>query len=230
MDKDFELFARNHKITSTALHAYEKYAQNSRANVIEGGGASQQNIDVFTLMTKDRILFLKEELTTNIASILNAQLLFLSHIDDTMDITLMISSPGGSVSAMFGIYDTMQFITPDVRTVCLGHGRSGASILLSSGTPKKRYTFQHSQIMIHQLSAHAWGTYNTMETDLQHYQQSQRDMCNILSIHTGKTFEEIAKALEKDLWMTAQQAKDFGIVDHIITRNPTSTLAPNTPK
>jgi len=168
----------------------------------------------------DRIIFLGMGIEENIANIITAQLLFLESVDSKNDILLYINCPGGSVYAGLGIYDTMQYVSPNVATICTGMAASMGAILLAGGTKNKRSALKHSRVMIHQPSGGMQGQSTDMEITLKQIQELRKDLYNILSNHTGKSFNEIQKDSDRDKWMRADEAKKYGIIDEILIRKP----------
>ena len=154
----------------------------------------------------------------NISNIITAQLLFLESTDSKKDILLYINSPGGSVYAGLGIYDTMQYVSPDVATICTGMAASMGAVLLSGGTKGKRSALKHARMMIHQPSGGMHGQSTDMEITLKQMQDLRKDLYNILSLHTGKTYQQIEKDSDRDKWMRSEEAKDYGIIDEVLVR------------
>ena len=185
--------------------------------VIEQSSRGERAFDIYSRLLKDRIIFLGEEVTDVSANLIVSQLLFLESEDPGKDIQMYINSPGGSVSAGMAIYDTMQFIKCDVSTICMGMAASMGAFLLSGGAKGKRLALPNAEIMIHQPSAGTQGKVTDMEIDVEHFLRIKKNLNEILASNTGKTAEEVKAASERDHWMTADEAKDFGLVDKIIT-------------
>ena len=189
--------------------------------VIEQTSRGERSYDIFSRLLSDRIIFLGEEVTDKSASVIVAQMLFLEARDPEKDIQLYINSPGGSISAGFAIYDTMQYIRCDVSTICLGLAASFGAFLLAGGARGKRIALPDSEIMIHQPAIHGGGVQG-QATDIKivsdHIQKSRMRLNAILAQNTGKTVEEIALATERDHYLSAQEALEFGLVDKILTR------------
>jgi len=185
--------------------------------VIEQSSRGERAYDIYSRLLKDRIIFLGDAVDDAVANIVIAQMLFLESEDPEKDINLYINSPGGAVTAGLAIYDTMQYIRPDIVTICMGQNTSMAALLLSAGTKGKRYALPHSRIMIHQPLGGAQG--QATDIDIQAKEILKvRDMLNdILSEHTGQPIEKIREDTERDYFMTAEEAKAYGIVDRIIT-------------
>ena len=185
--------------------------------VVEQTSRGERSYDIFSRLLNDRIVMLSEEVNDTTASLIVAQLLYLEAQDPDKDIQFYINSPGGSVTSGLAIYDTMQYIKPDVSTICIGMAASMGAFLLSSGAKGKRIALPNAEIMIHQPSAGTQGKVTDMEIDVEHFLRIKKKLNEIMAENTGKTAEEIKEASERDHWMTAQEAKDFGLVDQIIT-------------
>lgn len=192
--------------------------------VVEQSSRGERAYDIYSRLLKDRIVFLVGEVEQHMANLVVAQLLFLESENPDKDIHLYINSPGGVVTAGMAIYDTMQFIKPDVSTLCLGHAASAGSLLLTGGTKGKRYCLPHSMVMIHQVL----GGYQGQGSDIQiHARETQRvsDQLNsILAKHTGKSVKQIEKDTNRDNFMSAESALEYGLIDAIITERPTAPL------
>lgn len=172
---------------------------------------------VFERLLRERIIFLGQQVDDEIANKLCAQILLLSAEDPTRDISLYINSPGGSVTAGMAIYDTMKYSPCDIATYGMGLAASMGQFLLSGGTKGKRYALPHARIMMHQPSAGVGGTAADIAIQAEQFAQTKREMAQLIAEHTGQTFEQITKDSDRDRWFTAEQAKDYGIVDHVIT-------------
>lgn len=172
---------------------------------------------IFNRLLKDRIIWMGEEVKDDMANRICAQMLYLEAQDPDKDIQLYINSPGGSVTDGMAIYDTMQYVKCDVSTICVGMAASMGAFLLSSGAKGKRIALPNAEIMIHQPSAGTQGKVTDMEIDVEHFLRIKKNLNEILASNTGKTAEEVKAASERDHWMTADEAKDFGLVDKIIT-------------
>ena len=186
--------------------------------VVEQSGNGERQYDIFSRLLKDRIIFLDGEIRDEMADLVVAQLIFLESEDPKKDISLYINSPGGSVTAGLAIYDTMQYIRPDVRTICVGQACSMASLILASGAPGKRSILPYARVMIHQPFGGVEGQATDILVGSKELQRIKKISSEILSKHTGKSEEEISKAIERDYFMDAEGAKDFGIVDLVMTR------------
>ncbi|UII29455.1 ATP-dependent Clp protease proteolytic subunit [Fulvivirga maritima] len=186
--------------------------------VIEERPGNFRAIDVFTRLISDRIIFLGMGVDDQIANIITAQLLFLESSDPKKDIIMYINSPGGSVYAGLGIYDTMQYVNPDVATICTGMAASMAAVLMSAGAKGKRAALPHSRIMIHQPSGGMQGQSRDMEITLKQMQELRKDLYQILADHTGQKYDKIEHDSDRDYWMRAKEAKEYGLIDEILER------------
>lgn len=187
--------------------------------VIEERQMNVVGMDVFSRLMMDRIIFLGVPINDYVANVIQAQLLFLESTDPKRDIQLFINSPGGSVIAGLGIYDTMQYVTPDVSTICTGLAASMGSVLLAAGKNGKRTCLQHSRVMIHQPSGGMQGQFTDMEISYKLIKDLRKELYEIYVVHTEKSFDEIEQDCLRDNWMTAQDAKEYGIVDEVLTRD-----------
>lgn len=187
--------------------------------IIEERQLNVAQMDVFSRLMMDRIIFLGDAIYDQNANIIQAQLLFLQSTDADRDIQIYINSPGGSVYAGLGIYDTMQYIQPDVATICTGMAASMGAVLLVAGAKGKRAALPHSRVMIHQPSGGAQGVASDMEINLREMLKLKKELYDIISEHSGQTFDWVEKASDRDYWMTADEAKGFGMVDEVLSRN-----------
>lgn len=185
--------------------------------IIEERQLNVAQMDVFSRLMMDRIIFLGDAVHEGIANIIQAQLLFLQSTDSKRDIQIYINSPGGSVYAGLGIYDTMQYIAPDVATICTGMAASMSAVLLCAGTEGKRAALPHARVMIHQPSGGAQGVASDMEINLREMLKIKKELYDILSKHSGQTYEWVEKASDRDYWMIAEEAKNYGMVDEVLT-------------
>ncbi len=185
--------------------------------VIEQTSRGERSYDIYSRLLKERIIFLGEEVTDAVASVVVAQLLFLEAEDPEKDIHLYINSPGGSVSAGFAIYDTMNYIKCDVSTMCLGMAASFGAFLLAGGAKGKRLALPNAEIMIHQPLGGAKGQETEIQIAAAHMAKTKALLNQILAENTGKSIEEIAKATDRDNWMSAQEAMDYGLIDSVVT-------------
>ena len=188
--------------------------------VVEQTGRGERSYDIFSRLLNDRIVFLSDEVNDTTASLVVAQMLFLEAQDPEKEISFYINSPGGSVTAGMAIYDTMQFIKCDVSTICIGMAASMGAFLLSSGTKGKRFALPHSEIMIHQPLGGARGQATDIQIQAEQILRVKRTLNEILSANTGKPIEIIEKDTDRDNYMTAQQALEYGLVDKIIAKRP----------
>ena len=185
--------------------------------VVEQTSRGERSYDIYSRLLKDRIIFLGEEVTDVSANIVIAQMLFLEAEDPSKDIHLYINSPGGSVSAGFAIYDTMQYIKCDVSTICIGMAASMGAFLLAGGTKGKRYALPNAEIMIHQPSGGAKGQATEIQIAAENILKTKKKLNEIIAANTGKPIEQVAQDTERDYYMSAEEAKEYGIIDSIIT-------------
>ena len=186
--------------------------------VIEQTNHGERSYDIYSRLLKDRIIFLGEEVTDVTASVIVAQLLFLAAEDPDKDINLYINSPGGSVTAGMAIYDTMQYIKPDVSTICIGMAASMGAFLLSGGEKGKRFALPNSEIMIHQPSGGARGQATEIQIVAENILKTKKKLNEILAQNTGKPYEQIVRVTERDNYMSAQEALEYGLIDAVITK------------
>ena len=186
--------------------------------VVEQSSKGERAYDIYSRLLKERIIFLTGQINDNVASLVTAQLLFLEAEDPKKEIYLYINSPGGLVTAGLGIYDTMQYIKPDISTLCIGQAASMGSFLLAAGTKGKRFSLPNSRIMVHQPSAGFQGQATDIEIHANEVLSLKKRLNEIYSKHTGKTVEEIKSALERDNFMTAETAKSFGLIDEVVEK------------
>ena len=188
--------------------------------VIEQSGRGERSYDIYSRLLKERVIFLVGEVNDQTANLVVAQLLFLESENPDKDISLYINSPGGSVTAGMSIYDTMQFIKPDVSTMCLGFAASMGAFLLAAGAKGKRYSLPNSKVMIHQVLGGARGQATDIEIHARDILRTKEQMNRILAERTGQTLEKIRNDTERDYFMTADEARDYGIVDQVIAKRP----------
>lgn len=188
--------------------------------IIEERQLNVAQMDVFSRLMMDRIIFLGDAIYDQNANVIQAQLLFLQSTDATRDIQIYINSPGGSVYAGLGIYDTMQYINPDVATICTGMAASMGAVLLVAGAKGKRAALRHSRVMIHQPSGGAQGVASDMEINLREMLKLKKELYDIISSHSGQSYEWVEKASDRDYWMTSGEAKEFGMIDEVLTATP----------
>lgn len=184
--------------------------------VVQQTSRGERSYDIFSRLLDDRIIFLGEEVNDTTASLVVAQLLYLEAQDPDKDIQLYINSPGGSVTAGMAIYDTMRYIKCDVSTICIGMAASMGAFLLSAGTPGKRYALPNAEVMIHQPSAGTQGKVTDMEIDVEHVLRIKRRLNELLAQHTGKSVEVIKADTERDHWLSAAEAQEYGLIDQVM--------------
>jgi ATP-dependent Clp protease protease subunit len=184
--------------------------------VVEQTGRGERSYDIYSRLLKDRIIFIGTGIDDNVANLVIAQMLFLQMEDPKKDIHIYINSPGGSVTAGLAIYDTMQFVTCDVTTYCMGISASMGAVLLAAGTKGKRYALPNSDIMIHQVSGGAQGQASDVERQVEFMFKLKKRLNRILSHHTGKPVEQVERDADRDYYMTADEAKEYGVVDHVV--------------
>ncbi len=220
IDKDeFRKFAvKGQGINGGVFDDYTSHVENMTQYVIEERPGNFRAIDVFTRLISDRIIFLGMGVNSQIANIITAQLLFLESSDPKKDIIMYINSPGGSVYDGLGIYDTMQYVNPEVATICTGMAASMAAVLMSAGTKGKRAALPHARIMIHQPSGGMQGQSRDMEITLKQMQELRKDLYQILSNHTGQKYDKIEQDSDRDYWMRATEAKEYGLIDEVLIR------------
>ncbi len=186
--------------------------------VIEQSGRGERAYDIYSRLLKDRIIFIGEQVVDSMANVIIAQMLFLESEDPDKDINIYINSPGGSVTAGLAIYDTMQYIKPDVATICMGQATSMGALLLASGTKGKRYALPHSRVMIHQPLGGAQGQATDIDIQAREILKIRDSLNDILAKHTGQDIERIRKDTERDYFMGSEEAKEYGIVDRVISK------------
>ncbi|MFN4007903.1 MAG: ClpP family protease [Chitinophagaceae bacterium] len=220
--KEFERYAVKHRnISSATLHHYTNHQiTNLTPYIIEERPLNIAQMDVFSRLMMDRIIFMGEQVNDYVANIVTAQLLFLESTDRTRDIQMYINSPGGSVYAGLGIYDTMQFIGPDVSTICTGMAASMGAVLLGAGVKGKRTALKHARIMIHQPSGAIGGQASDIQVTAREIKKIKYELYEIIAHHTGQTIEQIEKDSDRDYWMTGEEAKAYGLVDEVLLVNP----------
>lgn len=217
--EEFRKYAvKDRNISGSTFDAYTNHVENMTRSVIEERPTRFAEIDVFSRLIMDRIIFLGMQVEENIANIITAQLLFLESVDSKKDIMMYVNSPGGSVYAGLGMYDTMQFVGPDVCTICTGMAASMGAVLLTAGAPGKRSALPHARIMIHQPSGGMQGQSRDMEITLKQMQELRKDLYNILSKHSGKPYDQIEKDSDRDYWMRAAEAKEYGLIDEVLEK------------
>jgi len=219
---DFGKFARSrHGISSLTLHKYASVTSNSYISptIIEERQLNVASMDVFSRLMMDRIIFLGLPIDDYVANIIQAQLLYLDSSDPGKDIQIYFNTPGGSVSAGLGIYDTMQYISADVATICTGMAASMGAVLLTAGTKGKRSALRHSRIMIHQPMGGFEGQASDIEIQAREIIKLKTELYEIISLHTGKSLERVEKDSDRDHWMTSVEAKEYGMIDEILQKS-----------
>ena len=220
MMNDFKKYATKHLgINSMVLDDVVK-SQAGYLNpyILEERQLNVTQLDVFSRLMMDRIIFLGTEVNDYTANVLQAQMLYLDSVDSGKDISIYINSPGGSVSAGLGIYDTMQFINCDVQTICTGMAASMAAVLLVAGTEGKRSALPHSRVMIHQPMGGAQGQASDIEITAREIQKLKKELYTIISDHSHQPFDKVWADSDRDYWMTAQEAKEYGMIDEVLVR------------
>ncbi|MCT4628840.1 ATP-dependent Clp endopeptidase proteolytic subunit ClpP [Winogradskyella sp.] len=219
--KEFEKFAiKDQGINSMYYDKIMRsmYPTNLTPNIIEERQLNAIAMDVFSRLMMDRIIFLGTGVNDQVANIIQAQLLFLQSTDASKDIQIYINSPGGSVYAGLGIYDTMQFVKPDVATICTGIAASMAAVLLCAGEKGKRSALKHSRVMIHQPMSGTQGQVSDMEIAVRETIKVKEELYNIISSHSGKSYEEVEKDSDRDYWMKSDEALAYGMIDEVLER------------
>lgn len=233
VEKDFKLFARDHGVSSTTFDDYSKIMNNGIFNptslvtnlpgnmtpyIMEERQMNVAQMDVFSRLMMDRIIFLGTGIDDYVANIINAQLLFLESVDSKKDITIYFNSPGGSVYAGLGIYDVMQYIKPEIVTVNTGIAASMAYVLACSGAKGKRCSLSHARYMQHQPLGGASGQASDIEITAREIQKLKKELYEIIAKHTGQDYDKVYADCDRDHWMTAKEAKEYGCIDQILTR------------
>jgi ATP-dependent Clp protease, protease subunit len=186
--------------------------------VAQANALADPKLDIYNRLLKERIVFLGTEVSDDIANYITAQMLYLEGEDENRDIWLYINSPGGSVTAGMAIYDTMQFVSPDVATICMGLGASMGQFLLCAGAAGKRYALPHARILMHQPLGGVQGAAADIAIQAEQMAYTKRLMAERIAFHTGQTVEQVELDSERDRWFTAEQAKDYGLIDHVILK------------
>lgn len=223
LNKEFEKYAVNHRgISSASLHNYQTHftPSNLTPYIIEERPLNVASMDVFSRLMMDRIIFLGEPINDYVANIVTAQLLFLESTDRSRDIQMYINSPGGSIYAGLGIYDTMQYIGPDVSTITIGIAASMGAVLMCAGTKGKRTALKHSRIMLHQPYGGAGGQATDIQIMVNEVKKLKQELYEIIAYHSGQALDKIKEDSDRDFWMTAQEAKEYGLVDEVLLINP----------
>ena len=222
---EFSKYARLHRgINSQALRSYQSTARGYISpTIIEERQLNIATMDVFSRLMMDRIIFLGVPIDDTVANIIQAQLLFLESVDPKKDIQIYLNTPGGSVYAGLGIYDTIQYITPDVATICTGIAASMGAVLLCCGQHGKRTALPHSRILIHQPMGGAEGQASDIEITAREILKLKKELYDIIALHSGQGFDKIEKDADRDYWMTAIEAKEYGMIDEILVRSKSTS-------
>jgi ATP-dependent Clp protease protease subunit len=216
LSKDFTNYATKHKgISSTYLN---KYQNSLTPYIMEERALNVTQVDVFSRLMMERVIFLGTEINDSVSNIIQAQLLYLESIDEESPIQIYINSPGGSVYSGLGIYDTMQYIKPEVSTICTGLAASMAAVLLCAGSKGKRFALPHSRIMIHQPLGGAEGQASDIEITAKEIGKLKNELYEIISNHTGQTVKKVHADSDRDYWMKSVEAKEYGMIDAILER------------
>jgi ATP-dependent Clp protease protease subunit len=219
---DFGKYARSERgISSLNLHRYSSIVDNSYISptIIEERQLNVASMDVFSRLMMDRIIFLGLPIDDYVANIIQAQLLYLDSTDPTRDIQIYFNTPGGSVNAGLGIYDTMQYITASIATICTGMAASMGAVLLTAGTKGKRSALKHSRIMIHQPMGGAEGQASDIEITVREILKLKRELYEIIAFHSGNPVDKVEKDSDRDYWMTSIEAKNYGMIDEILEKS-----------
>ncbi len=217
--KEFRRFAvQGQSVNGLAFDQYVHTIENMTRSVIEERPVNFREVDVFSRLMADRIVFLGTAVDDNIANIIVAQMLFLESVDAKKDILLYINSPGGSVYAGLGIYDTMQYIRPDVATICTGVALSMGAVLLCGGAKGKRSALPHARVMIHQPSSGAQGPASDIEITTREVLKMKKELYEIIALHSGKTYQQVHDNSDRDYWLRAEEAKEYGLIDDVLVR------------
>jgi ATP-dependent Clp protease protease subunit len=223
LNKEFEKYAVKHRgISSATMHNYQTNFNPSNLTpyIIEERPLNVASMDVFSRLMMDRIIFMGEPINDYVANIVTAQLLFLESTDRTRDIQMYINSPGGSIYAGLGIYDTMQYITPDISTITIGIAASMGAVLMCAGAKGKRTALKHSRIMLHQPYGGAGGQATDIQIMVNEVKKLKNELYEIIAFHSVQTFDNVKDDSDRDFWMTATEAKEYGLVDEVLVMNP----------
>lgn len=220
MNDDFRKYATKHLgMNGLALDKYIDITSSYISpTIIEERQMNVAQMDVFSRLMMDRIIFLGTQIDDYAANVIQAQLLYLDSSDPGKDISIYLNTPGGSVYAGLGIYDTMQYISSDVSTICTGMAASMGAVLLVAGTTGKRFALQHSRVMIHQPMGGAQGQASDIEITAREIQKLKKELYTIIANHSGKPYEQIEKDSDRDYWMTSAEAKEYGMIDDVLVR------------
>ena len=226
LNDDFKKYALRHAgISSMTMHRYTSvHDYYISPTIIEERQLNVASMDVFSRLMMDRIIFLGVPIDDTVANIIQAQLLFLESVDSRKDIQIYLNTPGGSVYAGLGIYDTMQYIAPDVATICTGMAASMGAILLCAGKSGKRTALKHSRILIHQPMGTAEGQASDIDITAREIQKLKKELYEIISLHSGQQYKKILKDADRDYWMTSEEAKTYGMIDEILVKSKSAQL------
>lgn len=219
---DFSKYATKHLgVNSLALSKYQSIVDENYISptIIEERQLNVASMDVFSRLMMDRIIFLGVPIDDYVSNIVQAQLLYLDSVDPNKDIQIYMNTPGGSVSAGLGIYDTMQWVSSDVATICVGMAASMGAVLLTAGTKGKRSALPHARVMIHQPMGGAEGQASDIEITAREIQKLKKELYEIIAQHSGNNFKKIEKDADRDYWMTAVEAKDYGMIDEVLVKS-----------
>lgn len=219
-NNEFRKYAVKHAgISGNTFDSYKRHSITSMTPyIIEERQLNVAQMDVFSRLMMDRIIFLGTGIDDQVANIIQAQLLFLQSVDNKKDIQIYLNSPGGSVYAGLGIYDTMQYITPDVATICTGMAASMGAVLMCAGAKGKRAALKHARVMIHQPLGGAEGQASDIEITAREIQKLKKELYEIIAKHSGQTYDKVWADSDRDYWMTSEEAKTYGMVDEILIR------------
>lgn len=215
--KEFKSYATKHRGINS-MHVDNYIESSMTPYIIEERQLNVAQMDVFSRLMMDRIIFLGTGINDQVANIIQAQLLFLESADSKKDIQIYLNSPGGSVYAGLGIYDTMQYIAPDVATICTGIAASMGAVLLCAGTDGKRTALPHSRVMIHQPMSGAQGQASDMEIAVKEVLKMKKELYEIIANHSKQAFDKVEKDSDRDYWMSAQEAKEYGMIDEVLAK------------
>lgn len=225
-NKEFKNFAvKDRRINSMHLEEYQKtqqtpFYENMTRSVIEERQAQFREVDVFSRLMMDRIIFMGMEINDMVSNVVIAQLLFLESVDPKRDVQIFINSPGGSIIAGLAIYDTMQYVSSDIATINTGLAASMGSILLTAGAAGKRSGLKHSRVMIHQPMGGMRGQFSDMEISYNLVREMQKQLYDIYVVHTGQPYDKVSQDCDRDNWMTAEQALEYRLIDEVLTGKP----------
>lgn len=222
INKEFRLYATKHRnISSSIYDGYSNYFQKNayiNPTIIEERQLNVAQMDVFSRLMMERIIFLGTQINDDVANIIQAQLLFLESVDSDRDIQIYLNSPGGYVHSGLGIYDVIQYISPDVATICTGIAASMAAVLLCAGAEGKRSALEHSRVMIHQPMGGAQGQASDIEIAAKEIIKSKQELYSIIAKHSGQTVRKIEKDGDRDYWLTSKEAKEYGLIDEVLKK------------